>query len=99
MALRQASMSPPKEYAGKDTAAISKNPIGTGPYKFVKWAKDEEIVLEAFPGYWRGAPQIKTGVVKPIPPHPGRGAPPQNGEIDLAGDIPPPPAHHHQEHP
>src|SRR5512145_3025246 len=29
IALRQASMYPPKEYAGKDTAAISKNPIGT----------------------------------------------------------------------
>ena len=27
MALRQASMYPPKEYAGKDTATISKNPI------------------------------------------------------------------------
>src|SRR5262245_6897955 len=47
---RQAAMYPPKEYAGKDTAAISKNPIGTGPYKFVRWTKDEEIVLEAFPG-------------------------------------------------
>src|SRR5207244_10131109 len=35
MGFRQASMYPPKEYAGKDTAAISKNPIGTGPYKFV----------------------------------------------------------------
>src|SRR5215831_778693 len=32
IALRQVAMYPPKEYAGKDTAAISKNPIGTGPY-------------------------------------------------------------------
>src|SRR5438105_11734588 len=67
MGFRQASMYPPKEYAGKDTAAISKSPIGTGPYKFVKWSKDEEIVLEAFPGHWRGAPAIKTVVFKPIP--------------------------------
>src|SRR5712691_7239609 len=29
LALRQASMYPPKEYAGKDAAAISRNPIGT----------------------------------------------------------------------
>ncbi|TMQ18855.1 MAG: ABC transporter substrate-binding protein, partial [Candidatus Rokuibacteriota bacterium] len=62
MALRQASMYPPKEYAGKDTAAISKNPIGTGPYKFVRWAKDEEIVMEANDTYWAGAPKIKTVV-------------------------------------
>src|SRR6266540_5750610 len=40
MALRQASMYPPKEYAGKDPAAISRHPIGTGPYKLVRWTKD-----------------------------------------------------------
>src|ERR1700675_3181835 len=34
MGSRQASMYPPKAYAGKDSAFISKNPIGTGPYKF-----------------------------------------------------------------
>ena len=45
IALRQASIIPSKEHAGKDTAAVSRNPIGTGPYKFVRWAKDEEIVM------------------------------------------------------
>src|ERR1700675_4561400 len=52
----QAPMYPPKAYADKDSAYISKNPIGTGPYKLVRWSKDEEIVLEANPGYWRGTP-------------------------------------------
>ena len=33
MTFRQASMYPPKAYAGKDSAFISKNPIGTGPYR------------------------------------------------------------------
>ncbi len=89
MALRQASMYPPKEYAGKDAAAISKNPIGTGPYKFVRWAKDEEIVMEAFPGYWRGAPGIKTVIFKPIPDDAVRVAALQNGEVDVAVNIPP----------
>jgi len=67
MTFRQASMYPPKAYAGKDSAFISKNPIGTGPYKFVRWNKDEEIVLEANEQYWRGAPRIKTVVFRPIP--------------------------------
>ena len=89
MALRQASMYPPKEYAGKDTAAISKNPIGTGPYKFVRWAKDEEIVMEANDHYWAGAPKIKTVVFKPIPDDAVRVAALQNGEIDVAVNIPP----------
>src|SRR6266704_2131838 len=89
MALRQASMYPPKEYAGKDPAAISRHPIGTGPYKFVRWSKDEEIVMEAFPGYWRGAANVKTIVFKPIPDDAVRLAALQNGEIDVAVNIPP----------
>ena len=89
LALRSASMYPPKEYAGKDSAAISKSPIGTGPYKFVRWAKDEEIVMEAVPNHWRGAPSIKTVVFKPIPDDAVRVAALQNGEIDVAVNIPP----------
>jgi peptide/nickel transport system substrate-binding protein len=89
IALRQAAMYPPKEYAGKDAAAISRAPIGTGPYKFVRWSKDEEIVMEAFPGYWGGAAKVKTVVFKPIPDDAVRVAALQNGEIDVAVNIPP----------
>jgi peptide/nickel transport system substrate-binding protein len=89
LALRSASMYPPKEYAGKDSPAISKNPIGTGPYKFVRWSKDEEIVMEAVPNHWRGAPNIKTVVFRPIPDDAVRVASLQNGEIDVAVNIPP----------
>ncbi len=89
IALIQTAMYPPKEYAGKDVAAISKSPIGTGPYKYVRWSKDEEIVMEAFPGYWGGAPTIKTVVFRPIPDDAVRVAALQNGEIDLAVNIPP----------
>lgn len=85
----QGGMVPPKEYAGKDTTFLTRNPIGTGPYKFVRWAKDEEIVLEANPNYWRGAPKIKTIVFKPIPDDAVRVAALQNGEIDVAVNIPP----------
>ncbi|HEX7213288.1 MAG TPA: ABC transporter substrate-binding protein [Methylomirabilota bacterium] len=89
MTFRQASMYPPKAYAGKDSAFISKNPIGTGPYKFVRWSKDEEIVLEANEQYWRGAPKIKTVVFRPIPDDAVRVAALQNGEVDVAVNIPP----------
>ena len=73
----------------KDSAFISKNPIGTGPYKFVRWCKDEEIVLEANEQYWRGAPRIKTVVFRPIPDDAVRVAALQNGEVDVAVNIPP----------
>src|SRR4029077_15125453 len=68
MTFRQASMYPPKAYAGKDSAFISKSPIGTGPYKLVRWSKDEEIVLEANDQYWRGAAARTTERRRPRPP-------------------------------
>jgi peptide/nickel transport system substrate-binding protein len=89
MTFVQGAMLPPKDSANKDTAALSKAPVGTGPYKFVRWAKDEEIVLEANPGYYRGAPKIKTVVFRPIPDDAVRVAALQNGEIDIAVNIPP----------
>ena len=89
MTFNQAAMYPPKAYAGKDSAFISKNPIGTGPYKFVRWSKDDEIVLEANDQFWRGAPKIKTVVFKPIPDDAVRVAALQNGEVDVAVNIPP----------
>ena len=45
--------------------------------------------MEAFPGYWGGAPKIKTVVFKPIPDDAVRVAALQNGEIDVAVNIPP----------
>src|SRR5437870_8442185 len=87
----QTAMYPPKAYAGKESAEISKNPIGTGPYKFVRWSKDEEIVLEANPSYWRGAGRVKSGVFRPIPHHAARGGAAQHGGVRDAVNLPPPP--------
>src|SRR5205807_1840655 len=89
MTFTQAAMYPAKAYTGKDRTYISKAPIGTGPYRFVKWSKDEEIVLEADPGHWRGSPRVKTVVVRPIPDDAVRVAALQNGEVDVAVNIPP----------
>jgi len=41
---------------------LTREPIGTGPYKFVKWEPGTQIVLEAFDGYWGKKPDVKRGV-------------------------------------
>ena len=41
---------------------LTRNPIGTGPYKFVKWDAGTQIVLEAFDGYWGKKPEVKKGL-------------------------------------
>ncbi len=36
----------------------NKKPVGTGPFKLVKWVKDREIVLEANKDYFAGRPYL-----------------------------------------
>jgi peptide/nickel transport system substrate-binding protein len=59
------------EYSTKETAAdgfnSGKATIGTGPYKFVKWAPTQDLVLEKFDGYWGGAQPWDHVVRKEIP--------------------------------
>jgi peptide/nickel transport system substrate-binding protein len=39
-----------------------RNPIGTGPYKFVRWDAGTQIILERFDGYWGKQPQVRKAV-------------------------------------
>ena len=82
-------MMPPRYVQEKGAQYIAANPVGTGPYRVVKWVKDDELVLEANPGYWRGAPRIKTVVFKPIPEATPRVYALMNGEVDVAAAVPP----------
>ncbi|WP_102346261.1 ABC transporter substrate-binding protein [Bacillus sp. Marseille-P3661] len=45
------------ETNGKDW--VKDNPIGTGPFKFVSWTKDQSVVFEKNPNYWQeGKPYL-----------------------------------------
>src|SRR2546428_9151859 len=65
LALRGHIMAP-KPFRGKDKVFADRNPVGTGPYKFVRWVKDELIELEANTSWSGGAPKIKTLIFRPI---------------------------------
>lgn len=53
---------------GATRAAIEKNPIGTGPYRVVRWDRGGRLELEAFAAHWRGAPAIRRVVFVTAPP-------------------------------
>jgi peptide/nickel transport system substrate-binding protein len=82
------SMLPPKYFKEKGDKHIASHPIGTGPYKFVRWVKDDELVMEANDNYWAGPPKIKTLVFKPIPEDSTRVAALISGDVDIAKNIP-----------
>ncbi len=64
-------------------------PIGTGPYRFVEYIKQDRTIVEAFDGYWGTAPTIKRVVYRYIPDHNTRVLALEAGEVDLAVNIPP----------
>lgn len=62
--------------------------IGTGPYKFVSWTPKEELVLEAFEGYWGGKEPWDKVVRKELPNDAARVAQLKAGQVDLISRIP-----------
>lgn len=43
------------------------NPVGTGPFKFVRWDRKDKIVLEANDDYWGGRPKVDRVIFRSIP--------------------------------
>lgn len=46
---------------------VARNPVGTGPFRFVAWESGQEITLEANPDWWGGKPKIGRLVLKVVP--------------------------------
>jgi peptide/nickel transport system substrate-binding protein len=59
-------------------------PMGVGPYRFVSQRQGIDITLEAFPGYWRKAPNIKKLTMKSVPDSTTRLTMLKSGETDYA---------------
>jgi peptide/nickel transport system substrate-binding protein len=78
----------PKKYVEKvGDEGFKKAPVGAGPYKFVSFKPGVELVLEAYEGYWRKPPAIKTLVFRVIPDESTRLAALKRGEVDIAYSI------------
>jgi peptide/nickel transport system substrate-binding protein len=59
------------------------NPIGTGPFRFVKWIRDDRITLEANKEYWNGKPYLNQVVFKSVPDNSLRFSELRNATIDI----------------
>ena len=62
-------------------------PIGTGPYKFVKWNRGDSVEFEAFEDYFLGEPAIKHMTWKIIPEGSSRTIALEAGEIDMIIEV------------
>jgi len=70
-----------------DQAFGTTAPVGTGPWKFVEWKRDQLIRLEAFDQHWRGKPPFKTLIFRAIPEYATQYAEVKTGGIDIIRDV------------
>ncbi len=87
--LTLAGIMPPRYYQSQGASYVATHPVGTGPYKFVSWVKDDRVTLTANTAYWGGAPKIQTLVFRLIPDPAARVAALRTGEADIIADFPP----------
>jgi peptide/nickel transport system substrate-binding protein len=75
----------PKKYIERvGEEAYKRAPVGAGPFKFASFTPGVELTLDAFPEYWRKAPQVKRLVMRSIVDETTRAAAVKTGEVDFA---------------
>lgn len=65
-----------------------KEPIGTGPFKFVSYERQEQIVVERNDEYWDEAPTLDRITFRFIPEANARRLALEAGEVDMIVDVP-----------
>ncbi len=73
--------------ASFDATGAFVQPVGTGPYRFVSYDKQDRTVVERFDGYWGPPPTIRRVVFRSIPDHNTRTLALEAGEVDMAVNI------------
>jgi peptide/nickel transport system substrate-binding protein len=80
----------PSKYIGeKGWDVFKKEPIGTGPYKFSKWIKDDRLELVKYDDYFGDKAKWDKLVVRSIPEDATRVSEVLTGGVDIAVNVPP----------
>lgn len=78
-------------YPAALTDSQRSQPVGTGPFRFVRYVEGSEVRLERFDGYWNAAlPYLDSATFRIIGDANARIAALQAGDIDLIGAAVPP---------
>ncbi|WP_255522680.1 ABC transporter substrate-binding protein [Blastococcus sp. TML/C7B] len=71
--------------AGPDAGA---NPVGTGPFTFVSWQRDSNLVVQKNENYWQeGKPYLDKITFRPIPDEDTRLSSLRSGDIDVMQSL------------
>ena len=67
-----------------------KNPVGTGPFKFVEWVEKDHVTYEANKNYWAGRPCIDRLIIRGIPDNTVRLLEMERGSVQMMDQVNPP---------
>ncbi|MBM7573461.1 glutathione ABC transporter substrate-binding protein [Aquibacillus albus] len=68
---------------------VTKNPVGTGPYKFTEWVQGDHLTIELFEDYWNeDSATVKKITYMPVPENGSRVAMLKTGEADFIFPVP-----------
>jgi len=79
----------PGYYGRASVAEAAIKPMGSGPWMFKEWKKDDHITLVANPNYWKGRPAIDTLIWGAVTETSTRLAMLQTGAADVVADLAP----------
>jgi peptide/nickel transport system substrate-binding protein len=82
------SMLPPQYVQEQGDEFVALNPVGTGPFKFKEWVKDDHITLTANEDYWGDVPEVTEMTFRAIKENGARVAALLAGEVDVINGIP-----------
>ena len=85
MSMAAPMVSPTAIEAGNNS--VMEAPVGTGPYKFVKWEKGQNVVLVRNEDYWGEPAKTKNVVFRIITDNSARVLALNNGEADMIDGI------------
>ena len=65
------------------------HPVGTGPFQFTEWRKDNYVALKRFDGYWGQKPHLAGLIFKVFPDEQARILALKKGEADMIDPVGP----------
>jgi len=68
---------------------VASNPIGSGPFKFVRWIRDDQIELEAVADHPLVKPKVRRVIFRIIPEVSTRVTELKAGTVDIIKNVPP----------
>jgi len=73
--------------AEMESAPFNRNPVGNGPFKFVRWRQQQEVVLEANEDFPDGRPRLDRIVIRTIPDQTAIETALRSGQVDVVDRL------------